>query len=84
MFMYNQALWDLAERLGDVKPRGMKDEDISKLPTRRYRQKPSDKDSVDECRVCLNGYKTGDTLALLSCKHEYHKDCIKEWLKVSY
>lgn len=76
-----EALWDLAERLGDVKSRGMKDEDISKLPTRRYRQKSSDKDSVDECRVCLNGYKTGDTLALLSCKHEYHKDCIKEWLK---
>lgn len=78
-----EALWDLAERLGEVKPRGMKEEDISKLPTRKYRRRPSDKDSVDECRVCLNSYKAGDTLALLSCKHEYHIDCIKEWLKVS-
>lgn len=76
-----EALWELAERLGDVKPRGMKEEDISKLPTRTYRKRSSDKDSVEECRVCLNGYKAGDRLALLGCKHEYHIDCIKEWLK---
>lgn len=76
-----EALWELAERLGDVKPRGMKEEDISKLPTRTYRKRSSDKDSVEECRVCLNGYKSGERLALLGCKHEYHIDCIKEWLK---
>lgn len=76
-----EALWELAERLGEVKPRGMKEEDISKLPTRTYRKRSSDKDSVEECRVCLNGYKNGDKLALLGCKHEYHIDCIKEWLK---
>lgn len=76
-----EALWDLAERLGDVKPRGMKEEEISKLPTRIYRKRSGDKDSVEECRVCLNGYKSGDKVALLGCKHEYHIDCIKEWLK---
>ena len=65
-----------------MKPRGMKEEDISKLPTRTYRKRSSDKDSVEECRVCLNGYKSGERLALLGCKHEYHIDCIKEWLKV--
>ena len=77
-----QALWELAERLGDVKPRGLKEEDLAKLPTRTYRKRPGDKDT-DECRVCLTAYKSGEKLALLACKHEYHIDCIKEWLKVS-
>ncbi|MCB9492987.1 MAG: hypothetical protein H6679_01810 [Epsilonproteobacteria bacterium] len=35
-----------------------------------------------ECAICLEDYKAGDQLDVLSCggKHTYHSDCINEWI----
>jgi len=51
---------------------------ISKLKTVSFQHAASEED--DTCAICLEGYKDGDTLRILPCKHEFHKSCIDPWL----
>ena len=32
--------------------------------------------------MCLSEYEEGDTLRHLKCGHDFHKDCIDQWLQV--
>mmetsp|Transcript_2738 Transcript_2738/g.4181 ORF Transcript_2738/g.4181 Transcript_2738/m.4181 type:complete len:339 (-) Transcript_2738:405-1421(-) len=32
------------------------------------------------CTVCMDDFKSGDTLRTLPCLHRYHKECIDPWL----
>ncbi|XP_043719599.1 E3 ubiquitin-protein ligase RNF181 homolog [Telopea speciosissima] len=34
-----------------------------------------------ECAVCLTRLEDGDQVRELQCKHEFHKDCLDQWLK---
>ncbi|KAM7510394.1 hypothetical protein LguiB_009269 [Lonicera macranthoides] len=33
-----------------------------------------------QCCICLEGFHRGDLVGRLDCNHEFHYDCIKEWL----
>ncbi|KAM7507110.1 hypothetical protein LguiA_017563 [Lonicera macranthoides] len=33
-----------------------------------------------QCCICLEGFHCGDLVGRLDCNHEFHYDCIKEWL----
>jgi len=48
------------------------------------RQKPRNRRSTpSECTICLVSYQLGDSVAWSRhpiCHHEYHLDCLKEWL----
>ena len=33
-----------------------------------------------ECSICQDEYKAGDKCVALPCEHNYHKDCVVEWL----
>ncbi|XP_014052279.1 E3 ubiquitin-protein ligase RNF128 [Salmo salar] len=35
---------------------------------------------ADTCAVCIDAYKTGDVLTILTCNHFFHKTCIEPWL----
>ena len=35
----------------------------------------------DECTICLSSFVDGELISFLPCKHRYHDDCIKQWLK---
>ncbi|CAL4911679.1 unnamed protein product [Urochloa decumbens] len=37
----------------------------------------------EECAVCLEAYKAGDTLRTMPCAHGFHESCIFQWLRVS-
>ncbi|CAJ1939520.1 unnamed protein product [Cylindrotheca closterium] len=40
--------------------------------------------AMDECSICLQPYKYGQTICVAKnthCKHVFHQDCIEEWLK---
>lgn len=42
----------------------------------------SDLNSVEvSCLICMAGIKEGERIADLSCNHNFHTDCIKEWIK---
>jgi hypothetical protein len=80
-----EALWELAENLGEVRRVGMEDRDISVLPIHTYKT-PCSGDSDDnktDCLVCLSEFTEGEKLRTLPCCHIYHVDCIDEWLRVS-
>lgn len=33
-----------------------------------------------ECAICLSRFKQGDLVRMLPCQHEFHQDCIDQWL----
>ncbi|KAA0716635.1 E3 ubiquitin-protein ligase RNF128 [Triplophysa tibetana] len=35
---------------------------------------------ADTCAVCIELYKPGDVLTILTCNHFFHKSCIEPWL----
>ncbi|GJN28351.1 hypothetical protein PR202_gb16461 [Eleusine coracana subsp. coracana] len=39
--------------------------------------------ATNECAVCLEGYEIGQALRRMPCSHEFHEDCIFDWLRVS-
>jgi hypothetical protein len=80
-----QALLNLAERLGDVKPRGMSKADIDQLPCYRHnvgcwRQVAHEQTG---CVVCMCDFESRQLLRTLPCTHEFHAKCVDKWLRVS-
>ena len=37
----------------------------------------------NECSICLEEYNRDKDIIKLNCNHEYHRKCIKEWLKIN-
>ena len=35
----------------------------------------------DTCSICMDKYTTGTKYKKLVCGHEYHSECLDEWLK---
>ncbi|XP_021979025.1 E3 ubiquitin-protein ligase Praja-2-like [Helianthus annuus] len=47
--------------------------------------KTTGKEKMDDdeiCVICLEEYQEDDMIGTLVCKHSYHDECIKKWLKV--
>jgi len=38
-----------------------------------------DKDD-EECKICFDNITKGDYILNLDCKHNFHLECLKEWL----
>jgi hypothetical protein len=36
---------------------------------------------LNECSICLDNYKKDDMIIILSCNHNFHEPCLKEWTK---
>merc|ERR1719495_3045413 len=75
-----EALLNLAERLGEVKPKGLSKTDIEQLPSYRY---PGDNSENDQttCVVCMCDFEIRQSLRILPCSHEFHSKCVDKWLK---
>ncbi|XP_055420479.1 E3 ubiquitin-protein ligase RLIM-like [Bubalus kerabau] len=50
---------------------------INNLPLRFFEEK----DAGKICTICLTEYTTGNMLRILPCTHEYHNQCIDQWLE---
>ncbi|KAF5751194.1 E3 ubiquitin-protein ligase MBR2-like isoform X1 [Tripterygium wilfordii] len=79
--MSYEELLALGERIGDVST-GLSEDTIWKLMKhRKYvcitAEPPSD---LEPCCVCQEPYLNGDDIGNLPCGHEFHTNCIKEWL----
>ncbi|KAL5501626.1 hypothetical protein ACEPAH_8886 [Sanghuangporus vaninii] len=85
-----EALWELADFLGQVKPPVVTEEEIERSGLELFKAAAL-KDYVssgrvasnclDRCLICLDDYIPDDELRLLSCKHAFHKACVDRWLK---
>lgn len=67
-------------------PRPMSRAEIDALPVRKLslrdiNREPQVQDEKTCCVVCRDGYARGDNLMRLPCFHEFHTDCIRDYLE---
>ncbi|KAH7103315.1 hypothetical protein BKA62DRAFT_768732 [Auriculariales sp. MPI-PUGE-AT-0066] len=73
-----EALWQLADLLGQVKPPVATKDDIEK----NYHEVGKVKENtMERCLICLEDYEAEDDLRLLSCSHAFHQACVDQWLE---
>ncbi|KAH9947616.1 hypothetical protein B0H21DRAFT_325550 [Amylocystis lapponica] len=86
-----EALWELAELLGQVKPPVATREDIDNSGlqiitrdelTHYEKEGRVSSNCTERCLICLDDYEDDDNLRLMSCKHAFHKKCVDKWLQV--
>jgi len=83
-----EALLSLAERLGEVKPKGLPKSDIDQLPSYRYSSEEGDAGASNDqtqtvCVVCMSDFETRQMVRVLPCSHEFHAKCVDKWLKTN-
>ncbi|KAM1118940.1 hypothetical protein ACFX2I_043195 [Malus domestica] len=77
--MSYEELLALEERIGNVNT-GLSEETISKrLKHKKYIAVGSSADT-EPCCVCQEEYNGGEDLGTLECGHDFHSECIKQWL----
>ncbi|XP_009463080.1 PREDICTED: E3 ubiquitin-protein ligase RNF43 [Nipponia nippon] len=63
---------------------------IGQLATRRYQARcrqasrwdsASSCSSAPVCAICLEEFSEGQELRIISCSHEFHRDCVDPWLQ---
>ncbi|XP_040364032.1 E3 ubiquitin-protein ligase MBR2 isoform X2 [Rosa chinensis] len=79
--MSYEELLALEERIGDVST-GLSEETILKLMKQRKclsvtTEFPAD---MEPCCICQEQYADGDDIGRLDCGHDFHTNCIKQWL----
>ncbi|KAM5170795.1 RING finger protein 44 isoform 1-T1 [Mantella aurantiaca] len=75
-----EALLNLAERLGEAKPRGLTKANIEQLPSYRFNLE-SHQSEQTLCVVCFSDFESRQLLRVLPCNHEFHAKCVDKWLK---
>ncbi|XP_007017183.2 PREDICTED: probable E3 ubiquitin-protein ligase RHG1A [Theobroma cacao] len=78
--MSYEELLALEERIGNVST-GLSEETIlSRLKRRKYSTAPVTQLEAEPCCICQEEYNDGQDLGTLECGHDFHADCIKQWL----
>jgi len=75
--MTYEELLELEERIGNVNI-GFSEKEIESIESFSFNDKQNIKNL--KCMVCILDFENKETLLRLSCKHEFHKNCIKNWL----
>ncbi|KAG9342472.1 hypothetical protein JZ751_016474 [Albula glossodonta] len=78
-----EALLNLAERLGEAKPRGLTKADIEQLPSYRFNSNNHQSEQT-LCVVCMCDFESRQLLRVLPCNHEFHAKCVDKWLKLTH
>ncbi|XP_013783837.1 E3 ubiquitin-protein ligase RNF38-like [Limulus polyphemus] len=77
-----EALLNLAERLGETKPKGLEKSEIDQLPSYRYSSSSHETDQTT-CVVCMCDFEPRQLIRILPCNHEFHSRCVNKWLKTN-
>lgn len=79
--MSYEELLALGERIGDVNT-GLSEEAIlSSMKQRKHLCLfESSSSTLEPCSICREDYILGDNVGELDCGHDFHTDCIKQWL----
>ncbi|XP_044489289.1 E3 ubiquitin-protein ligase MBR2-like [Mangifera indica] len=79
--MSYEELLALEERIGDVST-GLSEETILKLMKQKKYISIAIEVPLDQepCCICQEDYADGDDLGMLDCGHDFHNNCIKQWL----
>ncbi|MBA0815604.1 hypothetical protein Gohar_000366, partial [Gossypium harknessii] len=79
--MSYEELLALEERIGDVST-GLNEETILKLlKQQKYSSTTTEStQELEPCCICQEEYADGDETGTLDCGHDFHTNCIKQWL----
>ncbi|KAF1858962.1 hypothetical protein Lal_00000784 [Lupinus albus] len=78
--MSYEELLALEERIGNVST-GLNEDTISKhLKQKKYSVEKGSQHEAEPCCICQEEYKDGDNMGSLDCGHDFHSDCVKQWL----
>ncbi|KAF5448165.1 hypothetical protein F2P56_028722 [Juglans regia] len=79
--MSYEELLALEERMGDVST-GLGEDTILKLMKQRKHATAAMEflPDLEPCCICQEEYADGDDLGTLDCGHDFHTNCIKQWL----
>ncbi|KAI2803660.1 E3 ubiquitin-protein ligase rnf38 [Blomia tropicalis] len=77
-----EALLNLAERLGEAKPRGLTKQEIDQLPSYKFKGSNDEGDQT-LCVICMCDFEMKQNLRVLPCSHEFHSRCVDKWLKTN-
>ncbi|KAK9020508.1 hypothetical protein V6N11_010531 [Hibiscus sabdariffa] len=77
--MSYEELLELEERIGDVST-GLSEENILKLMKQQKHSSSSTESDLEPCSICREEYADGDDTGILDCGHDFHTNCIKQWL----
>ncbi|XP_011000715.1 PREDICTED: E3 ubiquitin-protein ligase MBR2 [Populus euphratica] len=79
--MSYEELLALEERIGDVST-GLSGETILKLMKQQKHVPVSTESPADlePCCICQEEYMDGDDMGIIDCGHDFHANCIKQWL----
>uniref|UniRef100_H3D3B4 Ring finger protein 38 n=1 Tax=Tetraodon nigroviridis TaxID=99883 RepID=H3D3B4_TETNG len=77
-----EALLNLAERLGEAKPRGLTKADIEQIPSYKFNSNNRHSEQT-MCVVCMCDFESRQLLRVLPCSHEFHAKCVDKWLKAN-
>ncbi|CAM6026428.1 unnamed protein product [Sphagnum balticum] len=81
--MSYEELLALGDAVG-TESKGLSVQAISALPGSSYVPDLQEGTSGQEqCAVCRHEYEAGDLMLTLPCKHQYHSDCIQQWLQIN-
>ncbi|KAL8097921.1 hypothetical protein AgCh_030876 [Apium graveolens] len=72
---------ELEERIGRVDSRLSEKTIMGNLKITSYETSSKRMDEADICVVCQDEYEKDELIGGLECRHEYHVECIKRWLK---
>ncbi|XP_058215833.1 E3 ubiquitin-protein ligase MBR2 [Rhododendron vialii] len=80
--MSYEELLALEERIGDVNT-GLTEETIIETmqQTKYHSIMEGSPSNLEPCCICREEYVTGDDVGALDCGHDFHTNCIKQWLK---
>lgn len=81
--MSYEELLALEESIGNVNT-GLSEETILQLINQRKYEvvKLDTLSNMEPCCICQEEYIAGDGIGTLDCGHEFHTNCIKQWLTV--
>ncbi|XP_028088088.1 E3 ubiquitin-protein ligase MBR2-like [Camellia sinensis] len=79
--MSYEELLALEERIGNVST-GLSEETIMKsMQQRKYLSiAVVSQSNLEPCCICREEYVAGDDIGTLDCGHDFHTNCIKQWL----
>ncbi|KAK9988417.1 hypothetical protein SO802_028656 [Lithocarpus litseifolius] len=78
--MSYEELLALGERIGDVSTGLSEDTIFELMKQRKYATATESLRDLEPCCICQEEYADGDNLGALDCGHDFHTNCIKQWL----
>ncbi|GMI91140.1 hypothetical protein like AT1G45180 [Hibiscus trionum] len=78
--MSYEELLALEERIGNVSTGLSEGTIVNRLKQRTYASTSGAQLEAEPCCICQEEYNDGENLGTLECGHNFHADCIKQWL----